>query len=94
MGSASRWQLTKKKWKSSNPPDKDGYYICAICKQPVHISKVSLDHIISKSLYPELMHDLTNLQPTHGFCNKEKGNGRDGGTRMIQRYGKPRRRIW
>lgn len=90
----TKWRNTKKKWIAKNPPDKDGYYICAICGHRVHISKLSLDHIISKSLYPELMYDLTNLQPTHDFCNKEKGNGRDGGTRMVQRYGRAKKRIW
>ena len=91
----NRWKRTRQKWKDKNKPDENGYYICAICKQKVHISKLSLDHIISKSLYPELEFDITNLQPTHAFCNKEKGTGDPGtGTRMIHRYGKNRKRIW
>ena len=83
----SKWQETRREWLRKNPPDKDGNYTCAICKSPVHKDKVSLDHIISKSLYPELRYDLTNLQPTHDFCNQEKGNGKDGGTRVLTRYG-------
>jgi len=90
---ADLWQRTKQAWKRLNPPDKDGYYECAICHTKVHISKVSIDHIIPWSLYPQLRYDLTNLQPAHTFCNQEKGNGKET-ARLVQRYGKSRKRIW
>lgn len=84
---------TRTKWIEKNPPDKDGYYVCALCKQRVHVSVMTLDHIYPQSLYPELKHDLTNLQPTHKFCNINKGNGREIGN-YVQKYGRARRKIW
>ena len=66
------WKEVRKKWLAKNPPDKDGNYICALCKHPVHESIVSLDHIASVELYPEYAKELSNLQPTHTFCNQER----------------------
>ena len=85
--------VIRRRWIAANPPDKHGYWICALCKQKVHISVMTIDHIYPQSLYPELKNDLTNLQPTHKFCNINKGNGREIGN-YVRKYGQARKRIW
>lgn len=76
MGSTSNrisgWSAIRKRWKAKYLPDDNGNYECAICHQPVHISVVSLDHIAPVELYPEYAKELSNLQPTHTFCNQER----------------------
>jgi 5-methylcytosine-specific restriction endonuclease McrA len=74
-GTSSRipgWGKVRKKWRGKNPPDENGYYTCAICKKPVHEDKLSLDHIAPAALYPEYAKELSNLRPTHTFCNQER----------------------
>lgn len=48
-----------------NPP------ACALCGQP---GADSMDHVLPRSKYPELMWEPANLQPAHGTCNSSKGN--------------------
>lgn len=76
------WSSIKKEWKQKNPPDEHGYYTCWICKQPVHISTVTLDHVFPAGQYPELAHRLDNLEPAHGVCNQVRG-----GSILIKKYG-------
>lgn len=72
-GKVSRsWAAKKKKWFKENPPNHEGYYICGICRGWVHESDVDLDHIINRSLRPDLREDDSNLQPAHRSCNIHK----------------------
>lgn len=66
------WKEVRKKWFARNPPDENGNYECAICHHPVHKDHVSLDHIATVELYPEYAKELSNLRPTHEFCNQER----------------------
>lgn len=70
----SNMSSLKKKWKSKNPPDENGNYICWICKQAVHTSVVSMDHVATVEEWPEYKNDLSNLRPSHAFCNHERAN--------------------
>lgn len=69
------WNHTKKKWKALNLPDADGYYECWICHKPVHLSIVSLDHVAPVEQYPEYAHELSNLRPSHTYCNGARVKG-------------------
>lgn len=66
------WTSVKRKWLEKNPPDKNGNYECWLCHNPVPANKVSLDHVASVELYPEYAKELSNLRPTHEFCNQER----------------------
>lgn len=79
----NNFSTIKKKWKEKNKPDEHGYYICWICKQKVHTSKVSLDHVWPVAQYPEYARELSNLEPSHVFCNQQRG-----GSNLLKRYGK------
>jgi 5-methylcytosine-specific restriction endonuclease McrA len=70
--STSQMANLKKKWISKNPPDKDGNYTCWLCKQPVALENLSLDHVASVAEYPEYAFELSNLRPSHVFCNNER----------------------
>lgn len=71
---ARQWINFRKDWIESHPPDNGYYYTCAICFRPVHIDDVTLDHIEPRSSRPELRFVEENIQPTHYFCNTEKGS--------------------
>ena len=47
-----------------NPP------ACQLCGMP---GADSVDHILPKVHYPELVWELSNMQPAHQDCNKAKG---------------------
>lgn len=47
--------------------------ICALCKQPLPIGKMTIDHIVPLSMGG--MHEYANVQPAHGICNYVKGDG-------------------
>lgn len=64
--------LLRKKWIANNPPDENGNYECWLCKQPVHIDKVTIDHVAPVHLYPEYAKNLSNLKPSHEFCNQQR----------------------
>lgn len=61
-------------WLQKNPPTFEGYYQCALCPQMVHISEVTLDHIVTRSHAPHLAYELSNLQPAHLLCNTARGS--------------------
>lgn len=63
---------TKKLWRKKNPPDADGNYICWICTKLVAASIMTLDHVASVEEWPEYAKDLSNLRPSHRFCNEER----------------------
>jgi hypothetical protein len=44
------------------------------CKKCESIETVQIDHIYPISLFPELRHEITNLQPLCRKCNKSKSN--------------------
>lgn len=51
---------------NGNPP------ACALCGQP---GADSVDHVLPKVKYPELIWELANMQPAHHDCNASKGVG-------------------
>lgn len=71
----SKYKHTKcrKRWLILNPPNIDGFYICALCLQEVHKTEVTIDHIKPQRLYPELQTHLSNMQPAHERCNTRRG---------------------
>lgn len=73
---ASKWIEYRAQWFVEHQPDKNGYYICGICKKPVHIDETVLDHIKPKSGNPELRFVDSNIQPAHWICNSVKGSKR------------------
>lgn len=49
-----------------NPP------ACWLCRQP---GADSIDHVLPKSKYPDLIWEPGNMRPAHGDCNSSKGDG-------------------
>jgi len=74
MVTKNEWLAFRYQWLKDNPPDHDGYYICGICGKPVWVGDVTLDHILPRSSHPELILDVSNIQPAHGKCNSDKGS--------------------
>jgi hypothetical protein len=74
-GKASqKWSRCRGDWLRTNPPDHNGYYQCALGDDMVHLSEVTLDHIITRSRAPELRYVLSNLQPACEWHNYERGS--------------------
>lgn len=74
-----QWQLTRKTWFRNNPPDHAGYYLCYLrisprCFGAMKKVETTLDHIKSRSRYPELRFDQNNLAPCCPPCNELKGS--------------------
>lgn len=67
----TKWATTRKNW-FIKYPDINGMYVCWICKQEVSKDTVSLDHVMSVDKWPEYAFNLTNLRPSHTFCNQER----------------------
>lgn len=70
------WRKVRSAWVLKNPPNHEGYYLCGICGQSVHIDDMELDHINPRSGQPESIAEAVNLQPTHSRCNWSKGSRR------------------
>lgn len=68
------WYKVRKLWLKLNPPTHEGYYQCALCPEMVHVSEVTLDHILTRSQAPQLVYKLSNLQPAHWLCNTARGS--------------------
>jgi 5-methylcytosine-specific restriction endonuclease McrA len=68
------WLKVRRAWLKANPPNHQGYYVCAICGRWVHESEVEVDHILARTRRPDLRFDHTNLQPAHSRCNTKKGS--------------------
>lgn len=66
------WQNRRKQVLDAAEDD-DGYVICGICKGKVVRDEATIDHIIPVSERPDLVRDITNLQPAHERCNNKKG---------------------
>lgn len=78
---SSLWKATRREWILQNPPDHAGYYYCYICSRAISKGKpeyahgrMTLDHIKSRSRYPELRYQLSNLAPCCHWCNSDKGS--------------------
>lgn len=57
----------------------DGKVKCNICKEMIDLSLpgtvnagFTIDHILPKELYPDLILEPSNHQPAHNICNKKK----------------------
>lgn len=67
-----RWQKTRKRWITENPPDEYGNYVCVYCLCLVNIERLSLDHILRVADFPQFAFTLSNLQPMHNKCNSRR----------------------
>ena len=78
VGRVGRYrQQRKEQWIRDYPPDKDGDYVCHLCKKPVHISVMKLEHVLPKGSTPKAIAETDdNLKPSHKSCNEEKGSQR------------------
>lgn len=70
----ANWRKVRAVWVTNNPPNHEGFYVCGICGESVHISDMELDHIVARSSSPASRYELDNLQPTHALCNQKKGS--------------------
>lgn len=68
------WLKVRKQWVKLNPPNHEGYYVCAIGGDWVLAEYLELDHIIARSRRPDLRFELSNLQPSCSKHNSEKGS--------------------
>lgn len=66
-----QWDLTRAKWLKDNP---QAVFTCHICGKPMLRKYMTLDHIKSRSRYPELRFVQSNLAPAHWECNERKGS--------------------
>lgn len=66
------WLKIRAEFLKQNPANHEGYRLCGICAQPVHISETEVDHIIGRD--GTHFSDLSNLQPVHPICNRRKGS--------------------
>lgn len=69
---SDEWLKVRREWIKLNPPNHQGQWVCGICGRSVHISEMEVDHI--KGRKGELLTDLSNLQPSHIYCNRLKGS--------------------
>lgn len=69
-----RTYRARKRWLKLYPPDEQGNYLCALCKEPVPKDKMTLDHIKEAVLIKNdrEYYDMSNLQPAHYKCNVKK----------------------
>lgn len=68
------WLKLRRKWIKNHPPNHAGYYTCYICGRWISKSEITLDHVKSRSRYPELVFDEANLRSCCMRCNKDKGS--------------------
>lgn len=74
-----KWIETRKEWILQNPPDSSGHWTCYLdispyCLKIMSENELTLDHVKSRSRYPELRFDLDNLKPACAPCNGLKGS--------------------
>lgn len=73
------WERTRREWIKANPPDHSGFYYCYLhlapdCLNAMTTDQMTLDHIKSRSRYPELRFEHSNLKPCCMPCNVLKGS--------------------
>lgn len=68
-----KWTEVRDKWLEKNKAE---YYVCYIpgCSKIMTRSQLTLDHIKSRSRYPELRYVLKNLAPCCARHNQDKGS--------------------
>ncbi len=75
-----QWLITRTTWIRKNPPPIDGKYwecylqIHEFCPIRIDITKLTLDHVVSRSKDPSLRFKPSNLKPACIYCNHEKGS--------------------
>ncbi|WP_079171426.1 HNH endonuclease [Streptomyces sp. CC53] len=90
--STRRWKRLCVELRATLPP------LCGICGQiidldlpPRHPQSWTLDHIIPRSVRPDLAEDPDNLRPAHYGCNSARGAAghekRPGHLRVSRRWG-------
>jgi 5-methylcytosine-specific restriction endonuclease McrA len=90
LNTPKNFKIVKKQWLKANPPDRDGNYMCWICNRPVLADKVSLDHVAPVELYPEYAKELSNLRPSHEFCNQQRAVPVH--SKIVSRFGRHKNR--
>ena len=58
------------KWKKTQKPNDQGYYICYLCGK--WITYLEAEHKLSKARHPDKRTDPTNFAPVCSQCNEEK----------------------
>jgi len=58
------------KWKRTQKPTHEGYFICYICSK--WVPYLEAEHVKSKARHPNRRTDPTNLKPTCDDCNRKK----------------------
>lgn len=73
---SNSWLRIRGQYLRDNPPNHQGYYICAICGSWVHHRVITVDHIIPRSNAHNYAHrnDYSNLQLACWNCNNAKGS--------------------
>lgn len=79
MNIPNEWAKARRIWIKNNPPNHQGYWICAICGR--WTQDLEVDHILPRSGSPELRFNQDNLQGLCPRCNQRKGSthGKKGG---------------
>jgi 5-methylcytosine-specific restriction endonuclease McrA len=67
----TKWRDTRNRWLQVN---KAPYYFCYLCNKMMTKSQLTLDHVKSRSRYPELRYELSNLRPCCWIYNEKKGS--------------------
>lgn len=70
----NEWLRVRKEYLKANPPNHQGYYICANCGKWIPESYVEVDHIKKRGSHPELRYEHTNLQILCRRCHDRKDN--------------------
>lgn len=65
-----RWLETRAEWIRLNP----GPWVCHYCPTKLDTQTLTLDHLYSRSLRPDLRFELSNLVPACSFHNTDKSS--------------------
>jgi len=66
-----RWIEVRREWLRIHPFP---LFHCHYCGREIGRSEMQLDHKEPRSRHPELRYELTNLVPSCGTCNSDKGS--------------------
>jgi 5-methylcytosine-specific restriction endonuclease McrA len=71
-----RWLETRAEWFRQNPAEQYECYlqITSNCLRVMTPQQTTLDHVQSRSRYPQLRYELSNLRPACWPCNMYKGS--------------------